>query len=454
MKKTIEFAKNNIFCVRVNLSLILGLGLILRLISLNQSLWLDEATTALAAKMTLTDLFTKFFPGDFHPPLYYLLLKAWVSLSGNSEIALRLPSVLWGVVTVYITYLIGSKLINKKVGLLAAFFLAISGLAIYYSQEARMYSLTALLVSMAVYYFVNNKWVWFSLTVFMIGMTDYVALFVLPVFWLFGIKKDYKKLILSHVPLILFFVFWWQIFMSQLNAGAAVAGSAWWTILGTITFKNIILIPVKFILGRISFDNKYLYAGIVAIVVSLYGYVIIRTRLKDRPFSVLWGWLLFPIALGVLVSVKVPILSYFRFLFCLPAFYILLAVGVENSGKYKKIFLFLLVLANLLSSLYYLLTPRFWREDWRSAALAVQETTLVLPSDSQKEALIYYGKGDNTIFYKNFDKESGYVWLSRYVYEVFDPNDSAKRKLENLGYNKVLEANFNGVVLYKYARRN
>lgn len=68
----------------------LVLGLVLRLVSLNQSLWLDEATTALVAKMSFTDIFTKFLPGDFHPPLYYLLIKVWVFLFGDSEVVLRI----------------------------------------------------------------------------------------------------------------------------------------------------------------------------------------------------------------------------------------------------------------------------------------------------------------------------------------------------------------------------
>jgi len=88
------------------LLLTLFVGLLLRLISIDQSLWLDEATTALAAKMPLADIFTKFLPGDFHPPLYYLLMKGWGSLFGLSEISLRTPSVIFGILTIYFIYLI------------------------------------------------------------------------------------------------------------------------------------------------------------------------------------------------------------------------------------------------------------------------------------------------------------------------------------------------------------
>ncbi len=77
-------------------TLILALGL--RLMPLNQSLWLDEATSALVTRMSLADFFGKFMPGDFHPPLYYLALRAWGTLFGTSEIALRSLSILFGTI--------------------------------------------------------------------------------------------------------------------------------------------------------------------------------------------------------------------------------------------------------------------------------------------------------------------------------------------------------------------
>ena len=79
------------------------IGLVLRLISLNQSLWLDEATTAIVARdFSWGDFFGKFLPADFHPPLYYVLVKLFAGLINNySEVALRLPSVIFGVLTVF-----------------------------------------------------------------------------------------------------------------------------------------------------------------------------------------------------------------------------------------------------------------------------------------------------------------------------------------------------------------
>ena len=131
--------------------IIVLLALILRLISLNQSLWLDEATSALVARDYSWNLiFGQFLPGDFHPPLYYMLLKIWGLFFGTSEIALRSLSVVAGVATVYLVY----KIVNATT---AALLLATSGLHIYFSQEVRMYQLASFFVALAVYFFVKSK---------------------------------------------------------------------------------------------------------------------------------------------------------------------------------------------------------------------------------------------------------------------------------------------------------
>lgn len=429
--------------------LILFFGLILRLISLNQSLWLDEATSAIAAKMSLTDLFTKFLPGDFHPPLYYLTLKYWTGVFGYSEVALRVPSIIFGIATIYFVYLIGKKVLNSKAGRFSALLLSTSGLAIYYSQEARMYMLATMCVAASVYFFLTKKWIIFGIFLALVGMTDYVSLLVIPVFLIAG-WKDIKKVVLSFIPLAALILFWLPVFIKQLTVGLSVAGSPWWNILGMVTLKNIALIPVKFMVGRISFDDKILYGVIVVAVSLLFGCLLYFARKIPR---VLWYWLTIPVVLGIILSFKIPALSYFRFLFCLPALYLLIAYGLEKSGKYKKAFLILILGINLLSSGYYLFNYRFQREDWRAAAISTGTDKIVLPGSSQKEALVHYGKEGQITDAQHLTKNDKTIWLSRYVVKIVDPNDTTRLAIERLGYNKASEYNFNGVVFWKYTKK-
>jgi hypothetical protein len=351
---------------------------------------------------------------------------------------------------VYFTYLIARKLFNAKTGIVASILIATSGLSIYYSQEARMYSLAAFLVSILVYLFLEKKWVLFSFILILLAMTDYVSLLIIPIFWLVNLK-DWKKITLVHIPMFAVLVLWFPVFQRQLTSGLSLRGSNWWSLLGPATFKNMALIPVKFVLGRISFDNKFLYVGIVVVVTILFGYILYLARKSSK---LILFWLVLPIALGVLVSFVIPTLSYFRFIFCLPAFYILVAGGIQKLTKYKWLLFSVVIIINLLSSFYYLLNPKFQREDWRAAASAIGPDTIILPARSQSEVLEYYGKGSQIVYVGDFGGGQKEIWLSRYVWQVFDFNDNARKKIEDLGYNKTDELNFNGVVFYKYAHSN
>jgi mannosyltransferase len=108
-----------------------------------QSLWYDEGNSARIAERSL-QLIVEGAAGDIHPPLYYIILKYWRAVFGEGEAALRSFSALCGVLTVLFAYLIGRDLFRRRVGLIAAFLLAIAPFAVYYGQEARMYALLAL----------------------------------------------------------------------------------------------------------------------------------------------------------------------------------------------------------------------------------------------------------------------------------------------------------------------
>jgi len=427
--------------------LILILGLFFRLISLNQSLWLDEATTALASRLPLTEFFNNFMLADFHPPLYYLIIHYWSLIAGTSEIALRIPSVVFGFLTIYVVYHIAKEL-KFKWPLAPALFLATSGLHIYYSQEARMYSLVTFLVSYLFLLFIRKKWFLFSIILPTIFLTDYLSLLIYPALFIYTFlqnKKDIKKILLSLIPLAFVFILWLPTFYSQLSNGLAVkeSVSSWWYILGPVTFKNVALIPIKFITGRISFDNNIIYILVTLIASAPFVYQISKAKNK-----LIWSWFAISLILGVFISFFIPTLTYFRYLFVLPAFYLLIS---ENISK-KLIMLILTI--NILSSGYYLLNNKFYRENWREAAKAIGSEKVVFPVNSQKEALIYYGKENNILSNNQLTNNQSTIWLSRYVWEIFDPSDLTRKYIEDLGYNKVSEANFNGVVLFKYANRN
>lgn len=424
--------------------LTLILGFVLRIFSLNQSLWLDEATTALVAQMNLNSFFNSFMIADFHPPLYYLLIRYWIIVFGNSEVFIRIPSVLFGVATIYLVYLIAKEL-RQKWPLVPALFLATSGLHIYYSQEARMYSMACFFASLIIWFYIKQKWLLFSISVAALFLTDYLSLLILPslfVYILVYSRSDLKKFIYSLIPFFIVFLLWLPTFWRQLSNGLSVQSqmSGWWSILGTVSFKNIMLIPTKFIFGRITIEDKNMYFLLAASLIAIYVFNLLKAKNK-----LVLSWFFVSLISGILVSFFIPTLSYFRYLFILPAFYLLIT---ENSNKY---FLIFVLIVNLTISSIYLFNPDFHRENWRELSSRIGQDKIIMPAYSQREALTYYGKESNVIQKENITDTSSF-WLSRYAWNVFDPTDSTRKYVEQLGYNWSEELNLNGLVFWRYTK--
>lgn len=109
------------------------------------SLWADEALTAWLVELPLVDMFKMLMRIEMTPPLHTSLMYVWTALLGTSEQALRMPSVVLGVASVYMLFRLGESLYDTRTGVLAAALLAVSPYHIAYSQEARGYSLLVFL---------------------------------------------------------------------------------------------------------------------------------------------------------------------------------------------------------------------------------------------------------------------------------------------------------------------
>ena len=118
-----------------------------------QSLWNDEGNSLRLAQRGVSALIDA-AGRDIHPPGYYLLLKAWIGAAGTSAFALRALSALEGALAVAVTMALGRALFSRGAGLLAGVFVALSPLAVYYSQETRMYAQLELLSAASMWAFV------------------------------------------------------------------------------------------------------------------------------------------------------------------------------------------------------------------------------------------------------------------------------------------------------------
>ena len=138
------------------LGLIMLGAFVVRIAPINQPLWFDEAYTAWLAKLPLRDMLNATLE-DVHGPLWYLIAGASVRLFGESEIALRAPSLILGMLCVCFTYFLARELLGHRTALIAAAIMAFNPLAVYHSGESRMYSLLLCSVLVASYGSVTGK---------------------------------------------------------------------------------------------------------------------------------------------------------------------------------------------------------------------------------------------------------------------------------------------------------
>lgn len=472
--------------------LVLLLGLILRIINLNQSLWLDEAINIIAAKdYNLFDLLTKYATADFHPFGHFIIIWIWGRIGNFSEIWMRIPSVIFGVLTIYVVYLIGKKLTSKRFGIVSALLLAVNPLHIYYSQEARMYSLATLAVSISTYFFIKLlnggkvKLYILILSNLLILSSDYLAYLIFPaqILVLFFQKKInlLKYWILGIVISLIGLLFWIPVFLSQISTGSSAIASLpiWKNVVGAFGLKTLSLTYIKFIIGRISYPDKIIYAFSLLPVVLIVTFLLWNAYRNQKEKTINLGLLLIiPVFLAQVISLIVPIYSYFRLLFVLPLFIMIVTLGLESIGKLKNVFVILLILVELLYSSMYFINPSFQREDWRGVInyLKVKKNPIVLMESTDVFSPYEYYSTNRLMTanlvpgvgaLKNFPAKTSNdiknlelilvtkqdVYLINYLVDISDPQRLVQSELNKLGYKNIETKDFHGVgFVYHYVK--
>lgn len=150
---------------------------------------------------------------DPHPPLYYLIVNLFISAFGTSEFVLRLPSALFGILTIPFLFLLGSRLYNAGLGLIAAGLFALAPYQVYFAQEARMYSMVVFLSVLSTWLLLElsfrrkegGRWSGWALWIAYILITtagiytQYLFVFILPFQFIFVLARHlYDRAFLSR----------------------------------------------------------------------------------------------------------------------------------------------------------------------------------------------------------------------------------------------------------------
>lgn len=345
MKKIKAYIQQNYWLLAILL-----LASFLRLFHVDyQSIWIDEIHTMIESDPSMTfremNYIILFREGIGH--MYFLIVKGLNGIFGYSTLTARLFSAFTGIASIYVIYLLGKELYNKRTGLIAALLLTVNLYHITYSQEARSYILLVLFCALAFYKLavflkrpsVKNA-IWygvFAALMFHAHIVSTLTLFgqvLLILFVLYIQPKEerkafFKKCVVAGITLFLLLLPGYSLILK-----VSKYKSGWLTLPGPDGFSDI----VKAITG----DTELLW--FLFLLLTIFYFLNLFRQKQNRLsahallsnniiFSALifFCWIFFAIPLSIIKSyLDEPMILSRYFIHMLPALIILFSIAIEQ----------------------------------------------------------------------------------------------------------------------------
>ncbi|MFZ1721203.1 MAG: glycosyltransferase family 39 protein [Microgenomates group bacterium] len=396
--------------------LIMLLALFMRLPYLQESFWLDEAAQAIESSRPLSEQLNISY--DFQPPLLHILTQLALYF-GSSEWWLRMVGALIpGLLTIYFTIKIGTKIASSQAGLIAGLFLATNPFHIFYSQELRPYALAGMFGTVSWWFLLqwldsekkeesnSNQIVYIVLSLLGLYSTYlYPFLLLSQCMWVFFTAR--QKIIhfgMSLTTILVGFLPIIPLFFSQLSVGTALRSQlpGWENVVSLSQLSSIPLTLGKFLFGLIDLELSVPFILPVLLLLSGLTFLLITqfsstSKLKNKSTMLLLFWILIPLLTSWLVSFWVPVIQPKRLLFLLPAWLLLAAqVAYPVYKRYQGVlvptspfkeetvkqtnfiaawFVIAVIIGTQLTGLFnHFTNPSVRRENWREAYQTITAT--------------------------------------------------------------------------------
>jgi len=378
-----------------------GLAAVLRFYRIDaQSLWYDEGISAFQLTRSYPEILQA-AALDSHPPLYYWGLKAWGDLFSASETGLRSLSAVSGVAAVALTYAIGQRLFGHLVGAIAALLLAAAPLAVYYSQEVRMYALVTTFCMLAAWAYSRRTYWLYALATIAALYTQYLAIAVviaLNVHALIWLKRrtqtDWLKWLVANAVAAAAFLPWLPTFLDQqTHALNTRPRSAEELLTDTLSAYG----------GGLARGDVLLIAGGLLTAVAVLSLAFGKDW-EAKTFALLL-WLV-PLGLVVTLGFRSGLFELRYLVLSLTGLVLLAAFGIQRLARHPIAALGVAGLAvvpagSALWQQYF--DPTLARDNYRALVQAIEREArsadaVVLSAPNQIEVFSYYYRGDLPTF--------------------------------------------------------
>jgi hypothetical protein len=335
---------------------------------------------------------------DTFPPLYYLLLRGWVDLFGDSDFAIRFLSALLSVAAVVAFFDVLRLTSGTKIALWGACVMAIAGAQIQLSREARAYALVLLLSLLAcdalvrIERFGPSAARWAGLTASAIGvmLSHYFAYSMIGALGLYALIRLRGRartlgICALIVATVLVTITWGPFLRKQLAVYSLARDFA--VDPGPNYFWNGVHRLAQLPDGMLASTSDRSRMPLVVGLLFLFGPIVLAIRRRE---AMLWILLLVCV-IGALFALDwirgTSQLSYIRYtVLAMPALYALLVTAGGESWL-RWIVPPLIVFAAMTSLPYVVWPYRADAQDWRAVAARIAASTA--PGD----VLVYHGIG-------------------------------------------------------------
>ncbi|WP_417669960.1 glycosyltransferase family 39 protein [Roseibium sp.] len=378
------------------------------------SLWYDEAVSWMQSSGSLSHLLTS-VAADNYPPLHNLLLWLTIPLLGEDEIALRLPSAIASLVSVWLMFELGRRVFGTRTGLLAALLLAVSPFHIWYATEARMYAVfdmfgLAFLLCAALA-LQTGKRGWFIATTIVATAFLYSHVYALFSLMAFGvtlillaytardqdIARKMRRLIVSLMIAGCLFLPWLVILATRAKA---VTDEGFWIAYPDLPFLTVMVHDMA--------GSKWLFLLFLALAIALLIATLRtapnRAALAQKPLiPLLYAFAFGAAGIAYLLSVTVQPILFDRYLISAWSVFLLLAAaGAQRlAPRFGSPLFVIAAVALSYTFLEFTLTNRIKPEWRRITEVLRQESTspapVILFKGFARPALDYYLRGQHAI---------------------------------------------------------
>jgi uncharacterized membrane protein len=386
------------------------IGAILRLYNLGfNSLWLDEASTLNTAVKSIPDIWQFTTMGEFNPPLFYWTEHVMLFL-GNSELVLRIIPALLGVLSIPLIYLVGKEFMDRNTGIISAAAFAFSPFLLFYSQEARAYSMMLFFVLFSmIFYFralKNNDirdWALFGILSALAFWSHFYAMVIIGALVLYALYELIPKIknnSSAAKPLvsacIIFGLICLPLILVTIQLFAKRTASA-----PTFGIQGLGIIIATFV--QISGSEIAMYLFLLLFIAG-----IIQAFLLDKNKGIFLVTLtVLTFVISYFLSYKIPMQPRYLIFLSIVYFiaialsYRLLFTWFSSGGVVYGFIAFLVVINAPMLADYY---SGYTKEDWRGFAGGLQQLTkpgdfvVVVPGDVAQPLNYYYSNtSDRTI---------------------------------------------------------